>query len=754
MLTEDQLDGLIASQYAIANLKSMEQLKNILQPLKTHLDTILICQILLHSLPSLICDSTLIDVLELIFEGNSNTETRELFFDIASFFETSGVPQSITQLVCLNVDQKRVFVENLLESFNEISSKYDFSRQDATFDALVKSFIVRLNCDFTSFEVTNLLVDRLKTSKFASLDLLDWINYFYIPISSLDRCVPEINYTLRDFQVLITNDELVEIIMANHKSVPDILDHVLAPYINYASDDIWKSFLSWTKSFVITGLEHPEKMSENYQLILSILRQDLFLNQLNSTTYIDEFVKLVLTFIYLTPQCDLQIFINMKEILILLKSFSIPDGNTTDLLTESNFDEVLIKLAPTKSTIALMIKVVEIGETLYNNDLSFLNVLELRSANKEIQMTELIKFIDNEVTVETTGSKWKLFLTSTYTTLKKTEIFNQISIEEFSEVILQKLLDLKRFEVIQTIFNKDFNYLPETKYQEIVERKCWTIYMNTFNNLDDCKKCLELLNENSHCFKQLTSLICANEKMRDWKFYLKPGTHATPKDIYNVQNPIVIIRKIFELNDNAFVYLGDIYHLLELLIVGMGVSSENPLYDVSKSYDDPTNLLALKLKLICLEFTSAMEYTFSFDLAFSLLSQALTETEEIANVVSENWFAFFQLSKIEYEVDQLELLDNKLNLLSKLLLLTPTEYNTIVLEQWQMLNSQKQALLDDQQQQIHQYSNSKNENGLIESFGDVQSRLQRSLKESADELMNNSSSDIGKNIIGWIVGAN
>lgn len=77
MLAEDQLDGLIASQYAIANVKTAEQLKNILQPLKKHLNITLICQLLLHSLPSLICDPTLIDFIELLFEENEDAETTD-----------------------------------------------------------------------------------------------------------------------------------------------------------------------------------------------------------------------------------------------------------------------------------------------------------------------------------------------------------------------------------------------------------------------------------------------------------------------------------------------------------------------------------------------------------------------------------------------------------------------------------------------------------------------------------------------------
>jgi hypothetical protein len=32
--------------------------------------------------------------------------------------------------------------------------------------------------------------------------------------------------------------------------------------------------------------------------------------------------------------------------------------------------------------------------------------------------------------------------------------------------------------------------------------------------------------------------------------------------------------------------------------------------------------------------------------------------------------------------------------------------------------------------------------------------LRKSLKSSADELLNSNGADIGKNIIGWIVGAN
>jgi protein transport protein SEC39 len=142
-----------------------------------------------------------------------------------------------------------------------------------------------------------------------------------------------------------------------------------------------------------------------------------------------------------------------------------------------------------------------------------------------------------------------------------------------------------------------------------------------------------------------------------------------------------------------------------------------------------------------------------------LMNTALEEKDdnkEIFDVVRENWITIFQLAKNEYDEPlRSDLLERKLKLLSKLILVTPTEFNTKVLEQWQILHVEKAHIVNSVSDETE---NGESKRSLLSiadpSLGDVQARLRKSLKSSADELLNSNGADIGKNIIGWIVGAN
>lgn len=746
-LEEYQIDLVIAEQLAIANVDGVEALERNIKLLTSHLPLTVICQILLHSLPAFICEPSLIGCVEAIFEDNDVND--DMIVDVAALLDPNPIPESVFQLTQLSNKKKTEIVAGYMDSVQESSNKYNFDTSRESFDEIAKCLILKLNDEYNSFEVSNPLIERLKTSKFTSLDLLDWINNMYIPFSKFDNYMKSIDYTLLDYQNIVTSDELVDLIFS-HKTesqIPDILEDVFLPYAKY-TDGLWSAFNTWLTRFIKSSLD-TSNIESSYRLILTIFGHDHFINELAKTKYFESCICLVLTMVYLTPRAELQVLIDIKQILVLMQSFNLPDGTPQELFLEMDFDNVFSKMSATKAMAHSLIKNIEVSESLYHNNLSFMDVLRLKSADKKEQMLQLEKYIDNEVTIETTNNKWKLFLSSTYFTLKKTDVFSKISDEEFSEVIFGKLLDLKRFEIIQNIFNKEFNYLTKEKYQELVEANCWSLFRNSTNNLQDCDDCLVLLPKETHAYAQLKALIHVNEKLKDWKFYLKPGMHATPYDIYQVQNPILIIRKILQLNDNAYMYLGDLYYILELLIKGMDVADQSDLYQNLKSFDDLSNLLAIKLRLICLEYTSPYEFEFSYDQAVALLGQAIKEGDKVKTMIGENWFTFFQIAKNEYDIDQVVLLNKKLEILGKLLLVTPTEFNTMVLEQWQMLNSQRQALVYDIQEVQYQQEVGKQDESLLMGLGDVQTRLQRSIKESAD-----SSADLGKNIIGWIVGAN
>lgn len=787
---ENIIDLVIGAQYVVSSSQGLEEITERLAKVKPFLNTDgltveFLLRLLVVSLPVLLCDEGIVKCVESLlevkeqhdFENHKQGED----VDISSILGTeSEVPATITNLLGLSLEQKKMMVEKLYESITTETHRYNFSVQDdgnmitdaKLFSMCMKSFIFRINYDLGSFRCTDVLISAIKHSRFADLELLDWIKGFYSPMSRLSKTL-EYDHPLLDYENLLPTEEKVQLIMTHitkEKKDSGIINEVLIPYFQYVGIDAWNSLNIWLQEFGSKCIKEADhlKLINNYKVLLYLLRHDKLLLALDSLEYTVKatFVCTILATIYLCPRAVLQVFVYSKEMLTLLKYFNLEDGPdvfSAENLSGLTLSEVSHKLSASYKTIDSILNVIDVGEILYSNELSFVDIMTLENSNKSVQYTELVKFIDNEVTVETNDKKWSLFLSSLYATFKKTSVFNKISIEELCEVILGKLLGMKQYSVIANIYQISFNHLLKDNYENIIAKHCWQLYMKARNcdpkigSLKDCANCLKLLSSTSGDAHRLSSLIEANSKLLEWKFYLKPGVPITPKNVFEVDDPLAIIKRILELNENAYMYPGDLYYLLALLVDGMDKVSKDSLYlNKGKSYDDPTNLLVVKLRLLCLEFSSAMDYSYSFDLGFELLAFAITrkyEVEGLFELVSENWFLFFQLSKNDYDnVSESSAVNNKMKLLGKLLLLTPTEFNTIVLEQWQMLNSQQEQMMasSDISQQVQQKSSTPIETSL----GDVQARLQRSLKSSAEELLNTDSSELGKNIIGWIVGAN
>jgi hypothetical protein len=786
---ENTVDITIGLQYVISQTQNVSELQSIISQISDIVghdgfDISLILKMLLASLPSLVCSFNIVGVVEDIIELNDKKDSGSSIVDVLAIFESiseTEIPINVQKLISLNLNKKIQIVNSLFENNDAISTKYNFAINSESTHAeiflnFMKALIFRMNDEFASFNITDETILLMKNSKYADLKLLDWIKGFYIPLNALTSYTND-NYSLLDYENFLSLEEKVDIILSqiqhnsNSSMIAAIVNNVFLPFVQYYGDEAWNCFNSWIAKFgkkCIQGLEN-DKIILNYNVLLHLVRQDQLLLSLNrsSDQIRNRFVRTILTIIYLCPKTILQVFMSTKEILVLMKSLNLNDEpNSINLININNkeFDQVIKQLSATPTIVESMINIINVGEILYSDELSIVDIISLENATKQEQLEQLCKYINNEVTFETSDKKWGMFLSSIYSTLKKTNVFNKLSNEELSEAILMKLFDLKQFKVVKTIFEKEFNYIPRDSYQNLVGKQCWNFYMKATNcdpkvgSLKNCVNCLNLLETSSEDYKKLHSLIEANGKLLEWKFYLKPGIPITPKDIVEIGNPIIIIRRILELNDKAYIYSGDLYYLLVLLIDGLGVETQNPLfYHKDKSYDDKSNLLVMKLKLLCLEFSSAVDYKFSFDFAYNLLTIAIKERYEIDglyDLLSENWFSFFQLSKNEYDdVSELTVINNKLRLLGKLLLITPTDFNTSVLEQWQMLNTQKEHI------SINNVTSAKmtnNDEGakLDISLGDVQARLQRSLQSSAEELLNTDGTEIGKAIIGWIVGAN
>lgn len=786
---ENTIDLAIYAHYIVSTSVSVEELKSSLLKLiaasnRDGLTIKYLVKLLITGSPTLISLKDLASCVQDLIKFSTDLETREKNNDDddLEFIEPRNeLPSPLVNLIDLPFEQKKEMFYKLNDSIETEATKFNFILEDTSpehlFTAFMRSIIFKTNYKLSDIDYTNTFLDSIPQSH--ELVLSNWIDGFYYPITKLIRLTNS-DYCLLDFANLLSLNEIVEVIMLyirKESSGSVIIGEVLIPYFKYTGVDAWSSFNEQILNFghkCISQTDHSSLIS-NYKVLLSILRHDQLLSALDKLDYVikSTFVCSILAIIYLCPKAILQVFVYSKEMLMLLKSLDLDTTETENINLESlsglSLDETTKKLTASYKTIDYMINIINIGETLYSNELSFVEIISLEHSEKDVQYTQLIKFINNEVTNETSMKKWSLFLNSLYTTLRKTSIFNKIDHEEVSEVILHKLLELKQFSVIENVFNKDFNDIPNDKYQGIIGKYCWSLYLRAKNcdqkigSLKDCVDCLKLLDPESKNFKRLTFLIEANTKLLEWKFYLKAGVPITPRDILEVNDPIAIVRRILELNEKAYLYSGDLYYVLVQLIDGMDVSASNDLFlHRSKKYDDPTNLLVVKVKLICLEYSSAFDYNYSFGLAFTLLKNAIKQKYDVDglyDLICENWFLFYQLSKNEYDdVSAMELLDKKLKLLGKLLLVAPTEFNTSVLEQWQMLNSQKEQMLLDKDINSSATQNSSREhtgsNTTETSLGDVQARLQRSLKSSAQELLNTDGSEIGKNIIGWIVGAN
>lgn len=792
--TENTLDLVICAQYIASHCSNTSEITCQLSKLnpclgKDGLTVPYILQLLITSLPSFkFIDPNILDFIESLIDlqDKSSFANNDEIVDVYTFFEDkSRIPIAITQFISLPTEEKKRLVETLNISFNSIGIKYSFNvdisqkiNNAELFKIFIKSHVFRINYDFSSFLYTDAFILRAKHSKYADLELLDWIKGFYSPLSTLTTLL-NYNYILLDYENILSLEEIVEIIsihIENDKQAESkIIDDVLIPFFQYTGSDAWNCFNAGLLKFghkCILERDHTNIIN-NYKILLHLLRHDRLLSAIDQMEYNIKatFVCTILSIIYLCPKAILQVFVYSKEMMMLLRTLKLKsageNGFNTKELQGLTLDEIAQKISASPETIDFMLNIINIGEILYSNELSFVDIIELENSERSVQFTQLVKFINNEVTYETSTKKWSLFLSSLYSTMRKTSVFNKISIEELSELVLYKLLELKQFVVIRDVFLVDFNDVVKDQYEAIITKHCWQLYMKAQNcdqkigSLKDCVDSLKLLEPKSHDAHRLSSLIEANTKLLEWKFYLEPGVPITPKDIVELNDPLAIIRRILELNDKAYMYPGDLYYILTLFINGMEVVDDNKLFVFKDmSYTDQSNLLAVKLKLMCLEFSSATDYEYSFNLSFELLNFSIKrryEIDELFNLISENWFLFFQACKNEYDdISEILVLDNKLKLLGKLLLVVPTEFNTSVLEQWQMLNSQKEQMTTnfDFYGENNQGKNQSPSHIIESSLGDVQSRLQRSLKSSAQDLLNTDSSEIGKNIIGWIVGAN
>ncbi|ONH73665.1 Protein transport protein SEC39 [Pichia kudriavzevii] len=554
MEEESTVDIVIALQTAISQLNEVHTLGELLRSITGAypIERSFILKLLLHSLPSLQCNSPLISQVE-SFLNSDNTNVE--IVDIHTIFNEE-VPKIIQHCTSLETEEKKSICDSIIESVNINAISYEFDDLQQPFESFFKS----------------------------------------LKLHSVDE-----NIQLMTAEIEKGYDN-------------NIIREILIPYFAYIGPDAWESFNTWLMRFGLKISSEKDTNAAKYNVLRNLLDNDDLLRHLDkqASAVKVKFTKYILSTIFLSPDTNLEFFLVSKEILVFLNSLKLEDGEPFDITSI--------------------------------NTKSFQDVS------------------------------------------RKTNVFNKISNEELNEVILQKMLEMKQFQIISQVFGKECTQLENEKFNNLVLKQCWALYNNASNcdpkigSLRECVECLQLLDENLSKVKRLNALIKANERIFEWKFYFEPKVPITPKRVLQCNNPLLIIRRILELNDDAYLYAGDLYYLVVLLIDGFDVVEQSPLFKHKhKSFDDESNLLVYKIKLLCLE------------------------------------------------------------------------YNSNVLEQWQMLRSHKSQLIQSQELEIQSKLRHKNVNL---SLGDVQSRLQKSLKSSADELLNTNGTEIGKSIVGWIVGAN
>ncbi|GME79757.1 unnamed protein product [Ambrosiozyma monospora] len=326
---------------------------------------------------------------------------------------------------------------------------------------------------------------------------------------------------------------------------------------------------------------------------------------------------------------------------------------------------------------------------------------------------------------------------------------------------------MRYFKTLSDNFLPNYSSLPEPVFHDIVLKQSW-VFFKKANNCDkkigylrSSLDTLDLLKADSDHTWKLKNLIDAINDLLNWKLYFQPGVPVTPRHILEVNDPFKIVKKILELNESAYTQTEELFELLKKLEIGLEDHEED---EIEK--DDLA--LMTKLKLMALDYAATCDFDYAFELASGLLDLGANykfTTPLVFNLVRDNWISFFQLVKNDFGEADADSLNKKLTILCKLMLVVPSEFNSTVLEHWQMLNTEKYN--SEMMAASHASETVGNhrspltpripDNGKptnANANNNTLSRLQRSIQSSANEVLQNSEGgDLGKNIIGWIVGA-
>ncbi|ESX00118.1 hypothetical protein KL918_004903 [Ogataea parapolymorpha] len=600
-------------------------------------------------------------------------------------------------------------------SLEEQVHRWHFDSSQDLYFQFVQARIFKTNYYLGVLPAPDEIEDLVVASEFSSKQLTDWWSLFYVPLANLAQYgdVP----LLLDFVDYYSPTEQTELFIglldtSNH----DRIVHWLCKYHTYLNDNgstINNYILSLGNAIVTKS---SVQIESKFEILTVLVKSSDLLAYLQASGALQKFVSIVLAIIYLCPEVSLSLYVKMKEILVCLKFVDaeyLAPNTDQNLTRKASLQEMADSIVPCPDTIKILTQYVETGERLFSNNMSLAQVAELPDLGPQDQYNQLEKFVLTESEYLTTAKQWESLLSSVYCLVNNTHVFNKVKLAQVDELVLSKLLSKNMFALTTSVFLPKYCTLETGQIDKILINTAWEFYRKATNcdpsmgHLKSARNCLQMASSGT---LQLEQLITANQELLHWKLYFKPGVPIKPLDILEAKDPLKIVSRILELNDSA-------YKETELL--------DSLLLHLSTGLDSQDEMATVKLRLLCLDFAIAQDFGHSLQLALTLIDLAVDAKKKdpkLFGLIQERWFSIFQLVKNDYaEPQEHEQITQKLHLLQHLMLIVPTEFNTNVLEQWQLLNT----ILDQL---------------VPETPPSGQAKIEKS-------------NDLGKNIIGWIVGA-
>ncbi|OWB77927.1 hypothetical protein B5S32_g2110 [[Candida] boidinii] len=800
--------------------------KEKLQKKKVYCSLDQILQIVVLSIPDIFNPSTVLEffsnfltLLEDYCSLTKNAKTIEtvdigkliksISYDVSDILEVSelALEERAGRLADFN---SIIYKDN---NFNFISKETEFNHK--FFQNIFAQFVIQrvqiVNNTIEDLSYFEKSLNIARSSRFCINEgLLDkWICGFFSPLLALSD-YQNTPLNIRHVSNDLSDHELVKMMFTAYlkdRESAFVIQKIIIPYISmYKDNKLWNKFNEILQNFIASKALSTADITtvlDTFDIIRDIMREDLLLKKLKINKQDAVFFfRMIVQALLVTESVSLKCLIQMKEILVLsralITSTTEHNKNFTDLhLDVKDLNNFVNSCEPTENVINYLLNLIAISERFYANKLSLIQISQLGDASSEEQLSELSKFIDNESKFSVDIKQWKIILSSTYWVYKNTDILNKVDKSDLDIMIREKLLELRAFNVYESLNFNDYNQLPNERHKSLLLSHAWKYY-NLSTNLDkrigyfkSCVDCVNLLGgdfDNDSDVIQLKSLINANYRLLNYKLFFQSGVPITPKRILERRDPLSVIRRLLELNEDSSIGLSELYSILIELIIGFNCVGDDEEYQYYYlSYKEKLNPLLVKLKLLFLEFVvTEGNFQKSQEQCIELLDLAI-ECKEGSTVVSSstnrslentiyqlvkaNWVIFFQIAKndsSESDEDSINLdasrkdrvADNesKQLILSKLIVVVPREFNSNVLELWKLINhttnSHTESNISLFEEEFRSDAHTSSGYKTATHSTNFQERLQRSMNSAASEVFNQTSANkFGSGILGWAIGS-